>query len=221
MSGIYQKIWETRRNHPQIYGRQFLAVSGGSYESRAGGQKFERIHVICLMILSSKIYHNQSPIKSFDDFFQWIIQTFDWWLVMIGFGLLIRLWLPFFKKKWWKLGRWPPPGPMAGVRFQGPCFARPKWPTCSCNTTISLTRWEDLQQLCGKPMENAQDLKENHRKKTWLVIILPHCMAMYTTAPWTQTYHDTPRWFWATVSHSSCWWISNMFISFHLHVEDL
>ena len=86
-------------------------------------------------------------------------------------------------------------------------FARPKWPTCSCNTTVSLTRWDDLQQLCGKPMEkkqkkreiqgttmeNAQDLRENHRKNTWLVIIIPHCMAMYTTAPWTQTYHDTPR----------------------------
>ena len=180
------------------------------------------------MIPSSRIYQNQSPIKSFDDSFQWIIQTFDWWLgIKKGFGLLIGLWLPFLRRNDENWGAGGPPWSYGWGQDSKPCFARPKWPTCSCNTTVSLTRWDDLQQLCGKPMEkkqkkreiqgttmeNAQDLRENHRKNTWLVIIIPHCMAMYTTAPWTQTYHDTPRWFWATVSHSSCWWISNMFIS--------
>jgi hypothetical protein len=45
MSGIYQKIWETRWNHPQKWPPSLRGISGGSYESRAGGRKFERIHV--------------------------------------------------------------------------------------------------------------------------------------------------------------------------------
>lgn len=133
--------------------------------------------------------------KSFDDSLEGIIQTFDWWLVIKkGFGLLIGLWLAFLRRndENWAGG---PPWSYGWGQDSKPCFARPKWPTCSCNTTISLTRWEDLQQLCGKPMEKN---KRNARSKgqpwktlkiwgktigkTWLVIIIPHCMAMYTTA---------------------------------------
>ena len=75
------------------------------------------------MIPSSRIYQNQSPIKSFDDSFQWIIQTFDWWLgIKKGFGLLIGLWLPFLRRndENWAGGPVGPPGPMAGVRILSP-----------------------------------------------------------------------------------------------------